>query len=187
MGWFKGKFWHNQRSGTGESAAKKKKDQEDSQEVTAADVLYVLENADSLVSFKGTPVSVGSLVEQRRQASQSDAIQYHTKQDRPSPGKPGWFELSLDSMIYFRAEDIPTKAAEEEGGVPKVPMHHLAGCMGADDWQTSASQVVWAVKWSEVDSKGLTPVRPMVITTRELKIPAKSALELVKARVAEGS
>ena len=177
-GWFKGKFWHYQRSGTGEPKRKKRKeDQPD--EVTDADVLFCLEDADSLVSFKGKPVCLGNLVQQRRDASRSDALQYHTKQDKPSPGKPGWFKCTLDSMIYFRAEDIPVKS--EDGGTPKIPIHHLAGCMKASEWETTASKVIWAVKWSDVESKGLTPVRPMVVTSREIKIPSQSAVELLKA------
>ena len=84
-------------------------------------------------------------------------------------------------MIYFRADDIQTKG---EGETPRVPIHHLAGCMKASEWETSASKVIWAVKWSDLAAKGLTPVRPMVVTTRHLMIPPQSAIELVKAETA---
>lgn len=183
-GWFKGRFWHLQRSSTGESTTKKRKQGDEPTEVSEADVLYCLQDADTAVSFKGKQTTVMALIAQRRAASQGEAIQYHSKQDKPQTGNPGWFTLQLEASIYFRAEDIPTKGEVAEGQTPKIPMHHLAGCLPASAWETSASQVVWAVKWSDVERKGLTPVRPMVMTMRALTIPPNSAMELLKKPVA---
>lgn len=187
-GWFKGRFWHLQRSDSGESANKKRKQSNDEPtEVSEADVLYQLQDADSTVSFKGKESTVMALVAARRAASQGEAIQYHSKHDKPQAGKPGWFTLELESYIYFRAEDVPTKGEVKEGEAPKIPMHHLAGCLPASAWETCASHVVWAVKWSEVEKKGLTPVRPMVMTSRAVTIPPNSAMELLKAAPAAES
>ena len=155
---------------------KSKKDDDQPKEVTDADVLFQLTDANSSISFGGKVVTVGSVVLERRSSNGPDAtVQYHKICDQPSSGKPGWFALELATHIYFRAEDVPSKGEE---GVAKIPHHHLAGCLKADVWDTPGSQVVWAMKWSPTALKGLTPIRPMVVATTDLKIPAHSALEL---------
>ena len=181
-GWFKGKFWHYRRDGSsGQAHAKKSKKsaEEEITETTDADVLFSLKDASSVVAVNGKAITLAELFAERRKTHPDAAVQYHKLQDKPSPGAPGWFELQTEVSIYFRGEDIPAKG--EEQGVPKLPMHHLAGAVKASCWNTPVSQVTWAVKWSQTSAKGLTPVRPMVLTTVPLLIPPKSAAELTQS------
>ena len=176
-GWFKGKFWHHRGDEEPQQAKKRKKEQETVNEISDADVLYQLEGAGSEVSYNGKIVKLADIMAEKRVSMPDVGIQYHKVVDKPIPGSPGWFELELQHSIYFRSENIPTKAGEDNA-TPKIALHHLAGCMKASHWDTPASRVVWAVKWSPTASKGLTPVRPMVVTKRALTVPPKSALEL---------
>ncbi len=89
-------------------------------------------------------------------------------------------------MVYFRASEIPVK---DEQGEPNddevkktIPAAHIAGLLPFDIWQASSLvTIAWAVKWPPVASKGLQPIRPMLVTSRDFEIPANSAVEVVKA------
>lgn len=180
-GWFKGKFWHHRRDGSGEPHTKKNKKtaEEEISEVTDADVLFSVKDAGDTVAVNGKPYKLLDLFNDKRKTHPDASVQYHKLQDKPSPGNPGWFTLQTEAQIYFRGEDVPTKT--EENGVPNIVLHHLAGCIKASAWETMASHVIWAVKWSQTAGKGLTPVRPMVMTKIPLRVPAKSAVELLAA------
>lgn len=175
-GWFAGKFWHHRGDDAGHQAKKRKKE-EAITEVTEADVLYQLDGAGSEVSYNGKVVKLADIMAEKRKSMPDVGVQYHKVIDKPVPGNPGWFELELLHSIYFRTEDVPTKAGED-GATPKIALHHLAGCMKWTHWATPSSHVVWAVKWSPTAAKGLTCVRPMVVTKRAIIIPARSAIEL---------
>ena len=161
-GWFKGKYWHYRRDGLGEPQAKKSKKaaEEEITEVTDADVLFSLKSADQMVAMNGKSAMLLDVLTEKRKTHPDASVQYHKLHDKPGPGNPGFFTLETEVQIYFRGEDVPTKGGEE--GVPKIVLHHLAGCIKASSWQTVASQITWAVKWSQTAGKGLTPVRPMV-------------------------
>ena len=89
-------------------------------------------------------------------------------------------------VVYFRASEIPVK---DEQGEPNddtvkktIPSAHIAGLLPFDVWQSSSLvMIAWAVKWPPVASKGLQPIRPMLVTSQDLEIPANSAVEVVKA------
>lgn len=179
-GWFKGKFWQHRDGGDGAGDGKRRKSTDSAgsaNDPSDADVLFQLDNADSLVSSEGKLVSVGSLLTEKRKAAPDAKIAYHELTEAPKPGQPAFFQLSLKFHIYFRAENVPTKTAENDE-TPKISQGHLAGCLKATDWETSATSVFWAVKWSPSAGKGLTPVRPMVLLKVPVQLPPQSALEL---------
>lgn len=184
-GWYKGKFWLYKRDSAGQAPAKKSKKSsgEEITEMTDADVLFTLQDAESVVAVNGKPLTLSQLFAERRKTHPEAGVQYHKLHDKPLPDKPGFFTLELEVHICFRGEDVPSKA--EGDGVAKVAMHHLAGCLKASDWDTPSSHVIWAVKWSATAGKGLTPVRPMVMTKVPLRVPAKSAVELTAAAKAD--
>ena len=185
-GWYKGKFWHH-RNADGEAPSKKaKKGGDEGQDPCDTDLPFQLENFDSQIQCKGKMKTLGSVLLEQRKKMPDAKIAYHQIKDSPLPGKPSWFTLELKHHIYFRFESVPTKqaAAEGEAGTPKISMTHLAGCIGKDKWTTAGCDIVWAMKWSPSAEKGLQPVRPMVLTTRALKVPKQMALELTKS---EGS
>ncbi len=183
-GWFRGKFWHHRADNGPKQKKKAKKDEEEITEVTDADVLFSLQDADSKVSMNGKVMSVGAVVAEKRQTHADAGVQYHELKDQPKAGNPAWFTLETQVDIYFRAENIPVKSPVE-GETPKIPMQHLAGCLKASDWDTPSSQCVWAVKWSPTVSKGLGPVRPMIVTKVPVKIPPESAVELTAKSATE--
>ena len=103
-GWFKGKFWHYRRDGSGEPHTKKNKKaaEEEITEVTDADVLFSLKDADQMVALNGKSAKLFDLVTEKRKTHPDASVQYHKLQDKPGPGNPGWFTLQTEVQIYFR-------------------------------------------------------------------------------------
>ena len=86
--------------------------------------------------------------------------------------------------IFFRAVDIPVKEEGDNGEENKrtVPAAHMAGLLPFECWaQSSLVSPIWTVKWPPVTSKGLQPVRPMIVAKENMVIPAGKAIEVVKA------
>ena len=126
-GFFKGGFWRHRAGGAAAASQQKKKakkDEEEITEVTDADVLYSLQDADSKVSLNGKVMSVGAVVAEKRKAQPDAGVQYHKLKDQPKPGNPAWFALENLADIYFRAENIPVKSPVE-GETPKIPCSTL--------------------------------------------------------------
>lgn len=157
-GWYKGKF------------AKKPDAQLEGQ-----DVPYKLTDADSLVLMNGKPVTVASLVAEKRQTTPDCVIGYHRMTDQPQPGKPAHFILQRNVDLCYRGDDVPAK--REEGEV-KIPMHHLGGVIEWHRWDTKCSHILFAVKWNATVAKGLQPLRPVVVTKGVIKISPGRCLEL---------
>ena len=184
-GWFKGKFWQH-RDAAGEPSKKKtKKSEEDGNTPGDLDVSFHLEDADSLVTHEGKLSKVLDLVTKQRVKQPDCKVAYHTLKDSPKPEQPGWFALDVKFHVYFRTENIPAKTADEAAGAPKVAMGHLAGCLPVKAWETALCHVVWAVKWNGDSEKGLTPLRPQVLTKTAVDLPPQKAIELTAASPAE--
>ena len=72
---------------------------------------------------------------------------------------------------------VPTKDKSKT-----IPLHHLAGLVPWHLWQGPASHIVWNCKWSA--TKGLLPVRPVVLSKCEIKLPPGKAVEITGSLVA---
>ncbi len=168
-GFFKGKWWQRK---SGQPAA----------EDLGRNVPFVLCGAHDVVQLGGTCSTIGLLINQRRATSPADAkVCYHELLDQPEPGNPGHFTLHMKHELLFKAEDLPVKVKkeEEDGTVPQattVLQCHLASALPWSAWNTDLSTVVWVLKWTR--AKGLQPVRPVVVTTGRIDIPAGQAVEL---------
>lgn len=122
-GWFKGKFWQY-RDSAGAASKKKKKTTEtgDSNTPGDLDVLFQLEDADSHVTREGKLNKLLDVVAAQRQKQPDARVAYHTLKDSPQPGRPSWFALDLKFQVYFRTENVPSKAAEGNETTPKVAL-----------------------------------------------------------------
>ena len=165
-GYYKGKF---------ESADKP---------VNGPDVVsFELQGSKDTVLSGGKLTRLGDLVKSKRLTNPGDAsISFHELQDAPTSTDPAAFTLKLKPKIHlvFRAVAFPAKSEEGKDGPLNIPTVHLAGAVPSSVWgRCRLASMLWAVKWPPVASKGLQPIRPMVVNLGDIKIPPGKALRLL--------
>ena len=96
------------------------------------------------------------------------------------PADPSFFILQRQHDMYFQVGDVDLP--NPDNGVANMPIHHLAGLVPWTCWNGPASHVVWNMKWSP--AKGFVPVRPVILSKCEIKIPAGMAFELTASESA---
>ena len=142
-----------------------------------ASVVITLGSRIWLVNRRDKPVALarahtlGARVQERRKVQPDCTVAYHDF-DSPLPNNPTFFKCKLNHSIYWGVLPIP----KDEDGKFSVPSHHLAG-VDTQRWDGWASKLVWSWKWATT-AKGLQPCRPMIILTRPVTMPAKTAVEL---------
>lgn len=165
VGFYRGKWWQRKE-----------------QEPTAEDVLFHVRDGDDKVVCNNAFKPIKEVVAQKRKQSPVEAaVSYHNLKDAPRPNDPGFFTLDLKHHMYFKVSDLPVQVKEEQGvpsaAVAKViQQSHAASALPVACWETAISTVAWVVKW--VPGKGLQPVRPIVVATQAVKVPANKAIEL---------
>lgn len=169
-GYYKGKFWSP--DGNGEKPCEK------------SDVLFRLESSMDHVMLNSKYLKVSEVIREKRKLTPADAhVAYHELQDSPTPTDASAFNLVPKKMdVFFKISDFPAVKQEEDGQDKlMIPSAHLAGTVPSKVWQTSdLAKVTWAVKWPAVASKGLQPVRPMIVCAKDITVPPKQAVEVVK-------
>jgi hypothetical protein len=85
-------------------------------------VQFFLEDATNLVHTNGQLITVGALIDRKRNALAADTtVKYHTKVDSPQPGDPGHFLLKQEHKVLFTLADVPTTTTDDdEKGVPQA-------------------------------------------------------------------
>eukprot|EP00971_Amphidinium_carterae_P341841 6480884-Amphidinium_carterae.1 len=90
---------------------------------------------------------------------------------------PGAVSTSTDEV-----KDEETKKDEDEDNTPedkkgggKLAVNNAAKRLPVAKWTSSYTNVVWRVRWG---TQGLTPVRPVVVTSRALLVKAGKAVTL---------
>lgn len=173
-GFYKGQWWHRKKEQGGDlQKSKGKKQQQEQQQIQEEkDILFDLVDASSTVLFGGTVTNVGKLVSEK-QKSTLVKISFHDIQDSPLPSDPAFFKLKRVHDMYFTVGDMQVEQSEK---VATIPLHHLAGLIPWSQWQGSFTTLAWTLKWSA--AKGFVPVRPLILTKCELKIPTGMAIEI---------
>lgn len=163
-GFFKGKWWHKANA---------------NDQVRDMDLLYELQDANTMVQINNKVMTLGAAVEEKRATNPDVVIQYHKLKDSPMADDPKFFVCEREKSIYFGVMEIPAKAAvKDENGKVALTYDKLAGCIGRDKWSSPYSELVWVVKWSPTATKGLVPVRPVIVLTRDCHVLAGKALEI---------
>ena len=160
-----GKFWVKKPSGE--------------QQPSQKDVLFQLTDCDEGILLGSAYQTVGSVIATKRQASPADAhIAYHELQESPTAENPTHFKLCMKHECYFRVEDLKIKGEADPNKEQNIPANHIAGAIPADSWNTWATKVGWLTRWPPTASKGLQPVRPVILMSRDLLIPESSTVKL---------
>lgn len=171
-GFFKGKWWQNKNKTKGQ-------DQGDSQEPATNDIPFELKDASTMVQHGGKYVTLGSVILAKREVAPDEAkVCYHNLTDAPRSDSPGFFTLEVKHHCMFQVVDITSVKREPEAaaGGPSLSVQqgHIASALPWQAWETSWTNVCWITRWS---TKGLMPVRPIVVTRHQLQLPGKRALE----------
>ena len=146
-------------------------------------VLFTLTGSSNAVLMNGKLMKVGELINIKRQTNPGDAtVSFHELTDTPKPSDPKAFTLKMKPKIFlaFRAQPFPTKTEAEGDNPLKIPSVHMAGALPSSAWSRCRfASMLWAMKWPPVASKGLQPVRPMVVNLDNINVPPGKALCLV--------
>eukprot|EP00969_Alexandrium_andersonii_P256773 11352092-Alexandrium_andersonii.AAC.1 len=167
-GYYKGKWWHQKPDG-GEEAG-------------PADVPFQVRSSADICNINGKHTTVGAVIEAKRAVAPKDVtVAYHDLQDAPMPDEPGHFNLKVKHLLNFKCTDIPATLVKTEGEDTKkmVNAGHIAGVIPVSCWTTACTGVSWSVRWPPVASKGLTPIRPMIVATRDITINANVSVQML--------
>lgn len=142
------------------------------------DVPFAPKDAGDTVLLNQKPESIGNILAAKRQQAPLDAqVVYFDVVDAPTASDSSFFTLKQKYQVLFRSAEAPIKS-EDASGKKTVPANHLAGCIKPSHWESSVTTMMWSVAWKV---RGLTPVRPSVVLTQNVKIPAKSAVEITSS------
>lgn len=144
-----------------------------------SDVVFHVKDADSLVFLDGKLQTLAEVVAAKRAVSPLEVkILYHGLKEKPRSDNAKWFETELKFQTLFRPESAPVKEEQKDKNSVEanLPYTSLAGCLDPGHWETKLCKVVWCVKWTD---RGLSPVRPLVMLTRNFQVPPGHAVELL--------
>ena len=133
---------------------------------------FAIESETDVIHYAGRLQQVKTVLEQQRTDDPTKVkIAYHVIEDAPTVGDPGALKISQKYEHHWKYEKCPVKDE-----ITEVQHAHVASLILPEQWQTSMTSISWVMRWT---AKGLTPVRPMVVTTRDIKIDAKTVVELM--------
>ena len=169
-GYYKGKFWSP--DSTSEEPSEK------------SDVRFILQSDSDCVMLNSKYQQLSDIIKAKRHLTPADAhVSYHEIIDTPTPTNASAFKLEPKKMtVYFKVTDFPASVKSEEGESKlMIPAAHLAGTVPEKVWRDSKlADIAWAVKWPAVASKGLQPIRPMVVTSKQFVVKSKTAVMICK-------
>ncbi|CAE7709399.1 unnamed protein product [Symbiodinium sp. CCMP2592] len=169
-GFYKGKWWQHKGS-------------KDQASVKESDILFTLKDADSLIQIGSKVHTLGEAVQEivdkreRRKTQPDVTVSYHKICDSPTSTKPAFFTMSQTHTIYWEIQAIPADCIQHDGKTC-VPVHHMGGVIPFSRWETWASTLVWASKWSPTSAKGLVPCRPLIVLKESVPLSPQTAIEL---------
>ena len=134
-----------------------------------SELMFKFESSDDLVLVNGSLSTLQKAVADRKQIDPSDGkIAFHETQGCGLTSKG--FNLKLNKQVVWKPKDagVPNYARENFGLV----------CVPFSRWNSQLTRIVWACKWNTM-KKGLLPVKPVVVTTRDLKFEPETYVELV--------
>ena len=111
------------------------------------------------------------VVNEKRKEDPNAKVAYHELETDPTGLEAGSFKVNLKHRVYF----VPLAAAEEGNDDGSKMSQMSFGCtVPKSVWcESQVAQVIWATKWS---LNGLTPVRPLVVSTEDISLAPGKAI-----------
>ena len=137
---------------------------------------FELKKCDDLIYMGNEPRVLKAVIEEMRGKNPFKAkIAYHTMEDTPTPEDMTAFSLNVKYKHAWKS-DAGTRPDSKD-----LLTASCAGWIGYKDWDTASTAVTWVMKWT---SKGLAPVRPIVIATKSMTLKPKHFQQVTAATVA---
>ena len=153
------------------------------------DLAFAPKDSSTKIIMEPHLTTIGDEIVKKSKEKSSDAAKvcYHTIEQAPGQ-ETGTFILKQDVNVVARSKDmtqqgtvtgsnfgcfVPLKTWMPPAPCPEPPAAGEAG--GGDAPPSPWFEVVWACKWGP---NGIMPVRPLVVVTSQLEIPAKHAVAI---------
>ena len=128
-------------------------------------------DAEKQVLLGGSFQSVEGLLQKKRVTEPGATVAYHQVQEDATPENPSKLKVTRNVNVVF----IP-KGKEEDGEEGKSKLQNRIGCMiPASAWNSHCTEISWSVRWAAM---GMMPIRPVVVITKAIDLPAQKALLL---------
>ena len=108
----------------------------------AKDVVFKLDNSNSLAMVGGIIMALGTALER----APARKVQYHILEPDPQPGSPGHFQLTVRNTVVYRCLDLPAVKSEPtnpEAGEPNLGLSqaHAASALPPSEWTTPLTDI----------------------------------------------
>ena len=135
-------------------------------------LLVSFTSSSDMVLFDNKLLSLHKVIADRRASNPSWQVCYHTLKDDATPGAAvGAFTLTkalcVRAVMELPKEDAKDKEVRQENLGATLPLGTWEGLPFAD--------IVFSMRWA---SQGLMPIRPQVVLTQDVEIPAGHGLQL---------
>ena len=135
---------------------------------------FELKKCDDLIYMANEPCVLKEVIEEMRGKDPFKAkVAYHTMVDTPTPEDMTNFSLSLKYKHVWKSE------AGSRPDNKDLLTASCGGWIGYKDWDTASTAVTWMMKWSA--TKGLTPMRPLVVATKSMNLKPKQFHQVTAA------
>ena len=143
-----------------------------SQEVLDRSIRAEFADSRTLVLMDRKPNSIGELVEDLRRTKGVARIRYHKVIEAPLAEDPAYFRLECVTNVFWNMDSL--KLEEDAETKDRVVLQSgLAAAFPIGTWKSSVVDVSWMVRWT---AAGLTPIKPVVLFTRDLTVQAGLAV-----------
>ena len=115
--------------------------------------------------FNGTPTKLRDVITEKRVSDVNCRICYHQLDDLVDD--PGNFSVLQQFAVCFITDSAEKDATE----ISQFNFGMKTSSVAA--WNDHCTQILWIVRWT---TKGLQPVKPVVVITKEVILPTGRAL-----------
>ena len=130
-----------------------------------------MKGSDDLIQLGHDVRSLGAVLEEARLSDPMKVkLAYHTVVDNLTQEDKVVFTATLNYRHAWRSEPGEVQTSPE-GGLVNKP---CAGWFNREKWDNAATALTWIMKWT---TKGLTPVRPIVIAKHTMTFKPKEHVQ----------
>ena len=145
-------------------------------------VLFSMTSSEDFVILNGRWVKVGQVIRQRQNTQPSAKVAYHETRENVKAEDLTYLVFERVNDIYFIPGKTNVEAGEQEKGQEIKAAEDAKtqnGCMSllpASAWtKLTNAKVAWSTRWTV---KGLLPVRPHIMLTVSVDLPAGHGFSL---------
>ena len=137
---------------------------------------FLLEGSSDMILHNNELTTVKDVMDAKRKTDPLAKVAYHKLvETNGEDHELGAFSLTQEHDVYFHPVGHALDA-DGDAQDSRKPNQNFAACLIPHKlWETYTTAVEWAAKWAV---NGLTPMRPVVVMTRDVELAPGRALEL---------